>query len=208
MLRTSAPLIGALGLMVMAKSKLIRHQKRLFCPHNAYLRIARIELEKAETKEPGWFNSAFVTITFSALAIEAICNAIGYLVDPDWNLHDKESPLGKLQYLTKLQAVPLNWKAEPWRTVRWLCKLRNDLAHPRPEDISVIKVSIPGPGTKEHTSAPDSTLEKEITVGKAKRSFQAVEQLKDILAKTVPVEQRLGLYSDGWTTSTKIEHEP
>ena len=207
MLRTPAPLIGALGLINMTTQKMRRRQERFFSAHNAYLRIARIEFEKAKEKTPGWFNSAFITITFSALAIEAICNAVGHLVDPDWELRERDSPIDKLEHLAKLQGIPHSWKSEPWKTIRWLCKLRNKLAHAKPERISTEKIFVQGPKANETSSMPDAKLEKEITIGKAKRAFDAVENLKDILAITVPVEQRLGLYSDGWTTSTQVHHE-
>ena len=75
--------------------KLRRRQERHYSAHNTFIHIARLELDKAKVKDPGWFNSAFIAITFSALAIEALCNAVGERVISNWNDYERESPLKK-----------------------------------------------------------------------------------------------------------------
>ena len=207
MLRTSVPLIGALGLMNKSPQKLRRRQERHFSAHNTYLRIAKLELDKCIAKQPGWMNSAFISITFSSLAIEAICNAVGDRVMSNWKDYERESPLDKIEILTKHLGLSHSWAKEPWKTVKWLSNLRNDLAHPKPERVSTDKIIIAGPKSDEKAEAPDSKLEKQITVGKARSAYKSVDALKILLCEKVPPEDSLGLFSDAWTTSTQIHHE-
>ena len=89
--------------------RLRRRQERHYSGHNTYLRIAKLELEKCVAKAPGWLNSAFITITFSALAIEATCNAVGDRVVPNWEDHERDSPLNKIELLTKHLGVAHSW---------------------------------------------------------------------------------------------------
>jgi hypothetical protein len=54
---------------------------------------------------------------------------------------------------------------------------------------------------------PESKLEKQITLGNAKRALNATEQIKKILVKQVPADQALGLYVDGWSGSTTLSRD-
>ena len=171
------------------------------------LRIARLELEKAKEKKPGWANSVFIAITLSALAIEALANAVGDRVIVNWPDHERERPLRKLEIVAAHLDVPHSYKAEPWKTIKWLSKLRNDLAHAKPEKVKTNKLISAASKSAERADAPDSQLEKQLTVGKAKSAYDAVEALKLALCDKIPAEKRFGLFSDGWSTSTQIEHE-
>jgi hypothetical protein len=59
----------------------------------------------------------------------------------------------------------------------------------------------------ERADAPDSTLEKEITVGKAASAYSAVEEIRLAFCEKISPEDRIGLFSDAWSTSTEIHHE-
>lgn len=72
-----------------------RVQERHYSAHHTLLRVARFELAKAERKEVGWFDSTFVALTFSALAIEALSNAIGDRIVPDWKDFETAAHLRK-----------------------------------------------------------------------------------------------------------------
>lgn len=187
--------------------KLRRRQERHYSAHNTFIHIARLELDKAKVKAPGWFNSAFIAITFSALAIEALCNAVGERVIPNWNDYEREGPLKKVERLANHLSLAFSLKKEPWRTINWLSKLRNDLAHPKPERVTIDKIIAANEKNSDRADAPDSKLEREITVGKAGSAYRAVEELKIALCKNIPPKDRFGLFSDGWATSTEIHHE-
>jgi hypothetical protein len=57
--------------------KLKYTRKRNFFAHHILIGAARMSLEDAENKEPGWYYSELIALTMSALAMEAICNAVG-----------------------------------------------------------------------------------------------------------------------------------
>ncbi len=110
-----------------------RVQERHYSAHHALLRVASAELDRATKKEPGWFDSTFVVLTFSALAVEALSNAIGNRVVSDWKDFESASPNAKVRLLAERLDIPYSANDEPWRTVRWLGKFRNLVAHAKPE---------------------------------------------------------------------------
>lgn len=170
------------------------------------LRVARFELAKAERKEAGWFDSTFVVLTFSALAIEALSNAIGDRVVPDWKDFESASPLAKVRLLAERLGLPYSSDNEPWKTIRWLGKFRNLVAHPKPEIILDDKLITERGADDRPFDPPKSKLEREVTVGNAKRAFDAVEKAKLLFCEKISAEERFGLYSDGWSTSTSRRH--
>jgi hypothetical protein len=183
-----------------------RVQERHYSAHHTLLRVARFELAKAERKERGWFDSTFVALTFSALAIEALSNAIGDRIVPDWKDFDSASPLAKVRLLAERLDLPYASGSEPWRTICWLGKFRNLIAHPKPEAILDDQFITEGDAEKRSFDPPKSKLERQVTVGNAKRALEAVEEAKLLLCNKIPAEERFGLFSDGWSTSTSRNH--
>jgi hypothetical protein len=60
---------------------------------------ARSALQDAEAKGPGSFYSELTAMTFSALAIEALCNSIGERMLEDWKDFESATPIAKLRLL-------------------------------------------------------------------------------------------------------------
>jgi len=89
---------------------------------------ARAAVEDAEAKRPGWFYSQLTAITLCGLAIEAICNAIGKRIIPDWKDFESAGPNAKLRLLCDRLNVKYDRHAEPWSSARWLSKQRNAIA--------------------------------------------------------------------------------
>jgi len=164
--------------------------------------VARHELAKAERKDDGWFDSTFVVLTFSALAIEALSNAIGERIVPDWKDFESANPLAKIRLLAERLGIPYSSESEPWNTIRWLGKFRNLVAHPKPEIILDDKLITEREADDRPFDPPKSKLEREVTVGNAKRAFDAVETAKLLFCEKIPAEDRFGLYSDSRSTST------
>jgi len=188
--------------MTSAARDFRRVQERHYSAHHTLLRVARFELAKAERMEAGWFDSTFVALTFSALAIEALSNAIGDRIVPDWKDFETASPLAKVRLLVERLGLVYSPNDEPWLTIRGLGKFRNLVAHPKPETILEDQFITEGDTDKRPFDPPKSKLERLVTVGHAKRAFNAVEEAKILLCDKIPAEDKFGLFSDSWSTST------
>ena len=179
-------------------------QERRFSAHNTLLHIARLELEVSKAGSVDEFNHAFTSLTLSALAVEALANAVGERVVPDWKDFESASPFAKLRLLAERLLVPFAGGAEPWQTIRWLCRFRNLVAHAKPE--LVIRDEILS--QEEHElrggAAPLSKLELLVTEANARRAFNAVEAIKYSLYDGVPPGERFGLAHDAWLNSSEL----
>jgi hypothetical protein len=83
------------------KTKVKEVRKRMFSAHRMLIGAARVAVEDAEAKRPGWTYSQLTAITLCGLAIEAICNAVGKRVVTDWKDFERKSPNAKLRLLSK-----------------------------------------------------------------------------------------------------------
>ena len=125
---------------------------------------------------------------------------------PDWKDFETASPLAKVRLLAERLGLPYSSNDEPWRTICWLGKFRNLVAHPKPEAILDDQLITEGDADKRPFDPPKSKLERQVTVGNARRAFEAVEEAKILLCDKIPAEDRFGLFSDGWSTSTSKVH--
>ncbi|HMM54759.1 MAG TPA: hypothetical protein PKC23_07065 [Candidatus Desulfobacillus sp.] len=78
-----------------------REQTRHYSAHHTFLRIAKAHLARARRKDDGWRDSALIVLIFSALAIEALSNAIGKIVVSDWIKFERLNFNEKVKQLTK-----------------------------------------------------------------------------------------------------------
>lgn len=184
-----------------------RIEQRHYSAHHTLLHIAELSLTKAEAKEPGWLNEAFICITFSALTIEALANAIGDRVVDDWDTFERQTPKEKIKQLKKLLQVPDTEAPEVWRTIAWLNAFRKHIAHPKPEHI-IKETLLDKPIESGSFEAPESKLEKMITTERARESFEAVYEAKRILSLRVPEDDSEGLEIDNWFRSTELILNP
>lgn len=184
-----------------------RVQERHFSAHHTLLRVARIELDRAKLKESGWFDSIFVVLTFSALAIEAITNAFGERVIADWKDFESASPNAKVRLLAERLEIEYSQKGHPWETIRWLGRFRNSVAHAKPEHVVHDQCITEKEANQRATDPPKSKLERDVTIANAKRALDAVNLLKAMYCEKVSDEDRFGLDADGWSTSTGSLHE-
>jgi hypothetical protein len=195
------------SLGVMNKIRRVKRTlQRNYSAHHTLINAAAHANRAAAKKEPGWFFHHLATMTFSALAIEALCNSIGKRVVSDWEDFESASPNAKLRILTERLSVPYKRDAEPWSTAIWLVKFRNLVAHAKPELIVVERIMTQDESDKRLFDDPKSKLEKMITAGNANRALQAAEQIKELLIGKLPPEERFGLISDGWSGHT-VAHD-
>ena len=181
---------------------------RFYSAHHALLRIASASLSSAKAKEAGWEDHQFVAIALSALAIEALCNAVGERSVPDWDEYESCSPKAKLRILCTSLGIEYDKTAEPWSSLAWLGALRNKVAHPKAEQVDETVEVIGWEKSKErHRIAPKSALEKQISEGNAERAVQAVKTAKTLFAAALPEEKQVGISSDSWCSSSRILNE-
>ena len=185
--------------------RLKHSQERHFSAHNTFIHIALVEVELAKPGMVGEFNHALVSITLSALAVEALANAIGERAISQWSDYESASPFAKLRLLAEKLGLRYAADEEPWGTLRWLCRLRNKLAHPQPELVKHEELVTQEEHETRRYRAPPSKLESEITEKNARRAVDAVEKVKYALCELLPVEQRFGLQSDGWSSTTRLD---
>jgi hypothetical protein len=192
----------------MTQHQLFRKtEERTFFAHHMLLHVAELEIAEAESSELGRFNKCLTAMVMSALAVEALANAVGSRIANDWATFESLRPHEKLELLVTKLAIPHDPTAEPWTTLQYLGRFRNDIAHPKPDDVTKVRV-LPNAGLSKTTfDAPLSKLEREISLGNAKRSFAAVRALKGLLTDAMPESERFGIYADMWHGSTEPHHD-
>lgn len=177
-------------------------EERTFFAHHMLLHVAELEIQGAESSERGRFNKCLTAMVMSALSVEALANAVGSRVTEDWPTYERMRPHEKLDYLVKRLEIARDPLQEPWSTLQYLGGFRNDIAHPKPEEVITSRV-LPEVGlTKTAFDTPLSKLEREVTLGNAKRSYAAAHALKGLLTDALPETDRFGIYVDMWHGST------
>lgn len=183
-----------------------KSEEREFFAHHMLLHAASLEIAEAEASEHGRFNKCLASIVMTALAVEALANAVGSRVADDWLTYERLRTHEKIDFLVEHFAIQRASTNEPWITLHFLRGLRNDLAHAKPETITK-ELVLPEAGlTRTAFSRPLSKLEREITLGNARRAYAAVHALKGLLTDALPPEARFGIYVDMWSGSTSA-HE-
>jgi hypothetical protein len=173
----------------------ITHERR-FSPHHTLICAARMALDSAEKKMSGWSSHRLICITFSALAVEALANAIGERIVPDWEDFEAVSPVGKLRIICEKQKILIDWQKEPWSGIQWLVGFRNRVVHAKPQAITE-KLVVPEQGyEKDLYKMPQSKLEAELTAGNAHRAIDAFDTLLIILCDSLRIDQKIGISSD------------
>lgn len=179
---------------------------RFYSAHHMLLRIAAEALTRAKKKEPGWSDHQFTAIALSALAVEALCNAVGARAVSGWQDYETCSPKAKLRVICTQLQVEYDGKREPWASIEWLAVLRNRIAHPKIERINQKKEVPDWPTSNQvHRLAPRSKLEKQMTETNARRAVDSVKQLVHALAAKLPPEQQIGITTDSWSTVSRAK---
>jgi hypothetical protein len=192
----------------MTKPPLFRKtEERIFFAHHMLLHAAQLEIEAAKASEVSQFNKCLAAMVMTALAVEALANAVGTRVAKDWIAFERLRPHEKIDFLVKSLGVQRDTGKEPWTSLQYLGGFRNDVAHPKPEVVTQERI-LPQAGlTKTAFKAPQSRLEREITLGNAMRAYEAVHALKGLLTDALPETDRFGIYGDMWHGSTASYHK-
>ena len=180
-------------------------EEREFFAHHMLLHAAALEIEQAEDTELGRFNKCLAAMTMTALAVEALVNAVGSRCGGNWAEFEKLRSHQKLDRLVTTLSISYDPTKEPWSTLIFLSGFRNDIAHAKPA-VVVKEVLLPDVALKKTLfQAPLSALEREVTLGNARRVYAAVNLLKGKLTDALPAEMRFGIYADMWSGNTAAE---
>jgi len=179
-------------------------QGREFFAHHMLLHAAERQIDEARASEVVRFNKCLAAMVLSALAIEALANAVGSRVASDWAAFESLNPLAKLDSLAKALSITYDPTKEPWSAITQLARFRNDIAHPKPELISEENFLPEVALEKTLFDSPQSQIERQITLGNAERAHKAVYSLKAILTDSLPDDKRFGIYADMWSGSTGL----
>jgi hypothetical protein len=172
------------------------------------LGAAQNALDGLDEAKPGWFYGSLTAMTTSALAIEALANAFGERLVEGWEDFERSSPTAKLRLVCRELKIKLSFDQEPWSSVKWLLKFRNQIAHAKPKLITTSHLWTEEEYEAHRFDQPKSDLEGEITVKNAKRAYHAADSLKELWCSSIPPDEAEGLYGDSWSGSAGIEHEP
>lgn len=185
-----------------------RTQERPYSAHHMLLRIANQELEEASKNGAGWGNKVTISITFSALAIEAFANAVGERIIAEWkNDFEAMSSYAKIRFLSEHLDLNYSSKNHPWKTLKDLSIFRNRIAHAKPQNIILEKILYEKELEEVRFMGPEADLEKQMTIGFARKAVEALEEIKKLMCDKIPSNQSLGLYSDSWSGSISLHEE-
>jgi hypothetical protein len=181
------------------KKQISYSRERTFSAHNLFLSAARDAIDIAESDNSKKTFSSLTAITMSALAIEALCNAVGEKIFKEWSDYESSSPKAKLRIICDKLNIAYEPKAEPWLTVTWLSQLRNKLAHGKPQLITESDSLEESHYESKSWDKPESKLEQQLTIGNAKRAYKQITELKFLLSKNMPSGSSFGIAGDMWS---------
>src|SRR2546427_2518673 len=110
-----------------------KSQNREFFAHHMLLHAAELQVSEAENSPVGRFNKCLSAMVMTALAVEALVNAVGSRVVVDWPKFERMRPWEKVDVLVNELAIARDPTKEPWTTLKYLTGFRNDIAHAKPE---------------------------------------------------------------------------
>ena len=184
------------------KPKILKvYKKRNFSLHHTLIDAARMAMDSAERKEPGFELHQLICVTMSSLAIESLVNAHGEAIVENWVHHERAPTISKLLIVAQVLKVEVDFEKSPWKDIKWLYGLRNQIAHSKPEKIEEVKNMTADQYLKDF-DRPKSKLEKQITLGNAQRAHKAAYELRDAFY----FEDEDGLYFDSWQSVSSDNH--
>lgn len=177
-------------------------ETRYFSAHHLLLETARKAAKSKSKNLSAQRQSSVIAILMSAISIEAFINAAGHRLVTDWIEFDRLQPWPKLLLIG--QAINLNLDAgrQPWQDIRWLIRLRNEIAHAKPQDIQTLRWHTADQARawaeKEDVPVPESDLERELVLDNARRAVTAVDQVVTLIMDAIPTDDKMALLHDGW----------
>jgi hypothetical protein len=184
-------------------------KERDYKPHHFLIQAARVGLEQAEKvtdidrKISNWTPYDLMAITFSAFALEAICNSFGKAFVERWKDFEYSSPIAKLRIICAKLEINPDFQQEPWSAALWLMAFRNDVAHARPDFIETDEiVPVNENNFWDIHNDPPSKIEKQINLENAKRAVKAIQEILDQFYLKIKPDERGNLFFDSFSGKT------
>lgn len=180
-------------------------EERYFSPHHMLLRAASASVMDAQGSSDRKRDFHVLTaMIMSALAVEALCNAIGYRVVVGWNDFEQISSWAKIRLICSALGIEYDRGRAPWPQLKILLTFRNTIAHGKPERVVVERTL----SRKDYEALvinrigePRSRFERGLTLENARLSLACVRTVEDLLTSKLPVDCQMGLVVDAWTHS-------
>lgn len=177
-------------------------KRRYFSAHHTMLRIARHKAAEAKGKGNGYSDAAFISITMSCLAFEAVCNAIGDKMIKDWqDLQQVSSPSVKARIICMTLGIEYDKNTQPWKTLSEMQSIRNKIAHPKPDLINVRNRIRKADWLSSKKDRPYSKLELRMTPKMADDAMTAVEAALCVWGQRLNEDDQFDILHEGWTAS-------
>lgn len=180
--------------------KLYRRRERRFSAHHMLLRTATRAHANALRSQVGVTYEIAICVVFSALAVEALANALLERLISDWKTLERRAPMNKIKLVAAALRIEVQEAQPPWSDGTWLFELRNQLAHAWPEHLLQEGEITHSEQEGELLDPLQSALERELTFGAAERAVNAAQRIHHTLSFALPVEQRFGILVDGSTS--------
>ena len=185
--------------------------QRRFNPHLLLMRGAYHFLDRAAERRGGWYYEWLSAIVLSALFIEAIGNSYGEVLLPDWSAwtsQRRRSPVQKLERVAKSRRITPDFNKDPWLTIRKMKKFRDSIAHATRDRLVLEENRTLSDYHAIFYAQLESDLEKTVTEDFARESYDAVQQVVDLLNTTLTIKQRYELTCDGNESHAEFEPQP
>lgn len=184
-------------------------RQRPYSAHHQYLRIAGDALARAEQKGSDAKDQLLISITFTAVALEAFSNMLGDRVIDRWMDFDSSRPIAKLRLLCDHFDVPYDRQKAPWTDIIWLVGFRNKIVHGKPQNVTSVELlsraQYEGEGRDQLPwGHPPSDFEKEVSLARARSSLEAIQQVIQLLFNKLPGLQTFGIYADASLGSIEL----
>jgi len=199
--------MGKPEIFMTSPTRFKKIEQRTFFAHHLLLHIAASEIQSSERSTTALgsrsINNYFISMVMSALAVEAIANAVGSRLVSDWSDFERLPPQKKIDHLIRLLGIERRPLQEPWPALRQLAKFRNSVAHPKPEEILSSRFVFEHEIKNKIFEIPASKFERQITEGNARKYLEAVFMLKELLFSSIPFGLRHGIFVDDWIGSVE-----
>ena len=179
---------------------------RYYSAHHMLIHVARSSNRVAQLGSNDDMPAILTAMTFTALAIEGLCNAVGFRTIKRWEDFESASPNAKLRIIADELKIAYQPDEAPWAYARFLMRFRNKIVHAKPEDLKTERVLL-ADETLETISMPESRLEGLITRENSSNSIKTYDSLVKLLRSSIPAPHRHGLFSERWTSTLEFPAE-
>jgi hypothetical protein len=175
----------------MPRAKVVA--ERRFFPYSPFLESANHFCGLMKSGECVYWHDLLAATTLLALSVEALANTAGELLIPSFGDFESSSPKAKIRLICEATSIPYNPQKSPFAEVLYLLKVRNQIAHPKFQELRYESSEMPISEAQDHYAkfaAPLHPLEKVLTPEFAHQSLFAVSSLRDMLMGAVEPDKR------------------